>query len=221
MSGRVQVKVCGVTTPDDARAAVEAGADALGLNFHPASPRYVSVARAQEIRRALPPFVPLVGVFVDRPAAEILLTARKAGLDAVQLHGAESPELLDELPLRVIRAIRLRTEADLEQLPGWKRASALLLDGGGKPGAHGGAVFDWALAAEARRMISAPLIVAGGLTPANVAACITATRPQAVDVSSGVESAPGTKSADLMRAFVRAVRAAQGGGTPASAGGLR
>lgn len=203
----VRVKICGVTTPDDALRAVDCGADAIGVNFHPASPRAVTLDEALAIRLVLPPFVHLVGVFVNQPAREVQRIAAGSMLDYAQLHGDETPQYLLQLNVNLIRAVRIRSDADLPKLRDWQ-GTPILLDGAGRPGSFGGETFDWSLVERARPFISGPLMVAGGLTPQNVGECILATRPVAVDVASGVEDAPRRKSPAKMRAFVRAVREA-------------
>jgi phosphoribosylanthranilate isomerase len=218
MTARVQVKVCGLTTPEDALAAAEAGADAIGLVFWPRSPRAVDVETARRIAAALPPFVVRVGVFVDAARDELWRVAEAVPLDLVQLHGREPLAALDGLPRRAIKALGVGADFDVDEARRYARkAAALLLDAGGPalPGGSGRA-FDWSVAREMRAHVPR-LILAGGLTPDNVAAAIAAVRPDAVDVSSGVESSPGRKDAARVRAFTDAVRAA----TPERAQGER
>jgi phosphoribosylanthranilate isomerase len=204
----VRVKICGVTTVDDAVAACDAGAHAIGLNFLATSPRAVTLERALEIREVVAPFVQVVGVFVNAAAGVIREACAAGCVDLVQLHGAETPEFAKELGIKPLRAIRVRSEADLAPLPAWERvARAIVLDGAGLAGAFGGASFDWSLVKAARALTSRPLVLAGGLSPENVASAIRAVRPAGVDVASGVESAPGRKDPLLMRAFVRAAQA--------------
>lgn len=209
MSGRVRVKICGITCPEDGVMAARAGADAIGLVFWPKSPRHVELAAAREIASAVPPLVVRVGVFVD-PSAEVIAQAVEAGgLDVLQLHGSESPESLVGLPRRAVKAIRVGPGFDVEAAMRYEgRAAGLLLDTH-VPRAPGGSgeTFDWSLVQELRPRASY-LILAGGLDPANVALAIRAVRPDAVDVSSGVESRPGQKDADKVRAFIKAVREA-------------
>ena len=181
--------------------AVEAGAHALGFVFAP-SPRQVTPEAAAAIIAALPPFVQTVGVFVDGDAARVL---SRCPLDAVQFHGQEPPEELAALAgVRRIKACRVATSADLEPLAAYcGAADAFLLDAP-VPGVAGhGQPFPWPLAREARRF-GRPIILAGGLTPENVAAAIKAGRPDAVDVSSGVEASPGRKDRDRVRRFIAA-----------------
>jgi len=213
-----RIKICGVTTASDAAAVAAAGADAVGLNFCPTSPRAIDLATAREIVAALPPGVTKVGVFVDTPLEEVQTTAEALGLDLLQLHGDEPPECLAALaPRRVMKAFRLGAEglpAVLAYLAACRRLDALpeavLLDAY-VPGQHGGSgkTADWPAAAEyAARNDAPPLVLAGGLTPENVAAAIQAVRPAAVDTASGVESSPGVKDAVRVAAFIEATRAA-------------
>jgi phosphoribosylanthranilate isomerase len=203
---RLFVKVCGITCPEDAVAAVEAGADAIGLVFWPRSPRVVSLDSARAIAGALPASLVRVGVFVDAPADEIARTVEAVGLDIVQLHGDERPELLGALPRRAWKALRVGTGFTASDVAPWSAAAGVLLDTRvpGQPGGTG-QPFDWGLAGPVRRQIGF-LMLAGGLDAANVARAIRALRPDGVDVSSGVESSPGRKDPARLRAFVDAAR---------------
>ncbi len=237
-----QIKICGITSPNDAIAAMDCGADAIGLNFYPASPRFMSGFRAAEVVQALKnhqqassnakkPLV--VGVFVNCPAHEVARLAQKCSLDAVQLHGDEQPDdilkiiqfvALEQDPalpeLQFIRAIRCGGKSDSAQSSvdtfadtfnvqvssesrRWIDAgvNAILLDSGA-PTEYGGTglKLDWDLVAGLR--LSVPTILAGGLTPDNVAQAIKTSRTQSVDVSSGVEATPGVKSVEKIRQFV-------------------
>lgn len=208
-AARVRVKICGLTSLDDALAAAELGADALGFNFWPGSKRFCPPERAAAIAARLPPFVSAVGVFVNQPRRHILKVAKQVGLHAVQLHGDEGPEDCRGFPLPVVKAIRVGSQKDLTGLEAFQVA-AFLLDAP-SPGFGGsGRTFDWRWARKARleRPQLPPFVVAGGLTPANVAQAIRATRPFAVDVASGVESAPGLKDARLMARFLAAASGA-------------
>lgn len=209
----VRVKVCGITRREDAEAALAAGADALGFMFYAQSPRCLSVEAAAAICRALPPFVSKVGVFVNSDPAFLREAAERCGLDVLQLHGEESPEYCAQCELPVIRAFRVRGAETLATLPGYDTA-AWLLDSY-VPGQRGGtgASFNWDLAAAAVRL-GRPVILAGGLTPENVARAVGQVRPYAVDVSSGVESAPGRKDARRMAAFVSEAKRALPAATP-------
>jgi phosphoribosylanthranilate isomerase len=208
--GELFVKICGITNADDARAAVEAGADAIGLIFAPGSPRRIGLHAAREIAAAAPAHVKKVGVFVDEAVKTIVRLAREVPLDLVQLHGAESPEFARLVEVPVIKAVRVRGAIDVEQLRAYK-ASAILLDTYVE-GAHGGTgrTFDWDLA---RPIVEAglPVLLSGGLTPENVAEAVRRVRPWGVDVSSGVEARPGRKNHDQVRAFIANARGAIGG----------
>ena len=207
MNDRVRVKICGITSSEDAVAAVEAGADALGFMFYQQSSRHVSTDSAAGIVTKLPPFVTKVGVFVDASRETIEQAIVCCALDAIQLHGAEPPEMCVGFSRPVVKAFRISGESSLKLLPAYK-TSAWLLDSY-VPGQLGGtgAQFNWDLAVSAARL-GQPIILAGGLTPENVAEAVHRTWPFAVDVSSGVESAPGRKDWVKMRSFVRAVRTA-------------
>lgn len=206
MSAPVRVKICGVTRLEDALLAVRLGADALGFNFWPGSRRFLAPAAAREIVRRLPPLVTAVGVFVDPSRDEVLRAVAASGVQVAQLHGDEPPALCGALPLPVVKAIRVRDAASLEALAAYDGLAGLLLDAP-SPGFGGsGATFDWTLAAAAAA--ARPVILAGGLGPANVAEAVRAVRPFAVDVASGVESAPGVKDGELMRRFIEAAKEA-------------
>ena len=205
----VRVKVCGVTRVEDVRMAWAEGVDVLGLNFYARSPRHVDVPTAAALARTRPALGAVVGVFVNEAPDIIRMTVRECGLTAVQLHGDEPPEACAGFGVPVIKALRVAGPEDVERARRYVGAgdvTALLLDGAA-PGYGGGGVgFDWSLVA---RLTDAgvPVLVAGGLTPANVAQAVKATRPYAVDVASGVESSPGIKDADAVRAFVRNAKA--------------
>lgn len=208
---RVRAKICGITRYEDAAAAIDAGADALGFVFVPGTPRFIAPTDAASILRRLPAFVARTGLFVDAPHEEILRTIGVTGIDTVQLHGAEPPSLGAALMSRVsvLKAFRIRDPGSLGELEGHRDAcSAWLLDAF-VAGAHGGtgARFDWSLAVQAVGM-GKPIVLAGGLGPANVAEAIRQVRPYAVDVSSGVEEAPGRKDHRKLRDFLEAVRKA-------------
>lgn len=207
----IRIKICGLTRAEDAFAAVEAGADAVGFVFVPGTPRAVEPAGAASVARQLPPFVARVGLFVNAEPEFIRSTIALAGLDTVQLHGEEPPDLSASLRgiCKVIKAFRIRGAESLAELPAYRDAvDALLLDAY-VPGAHGGtgARFDWGHALAAREL-GLPVILAGGLTPENAAEAVRRARPYALDVSSGVESAPGKKDPEKVRQFIRAARQA-------------
>ena len=206
----VRVKICGITSPEDGLVAARAGADAIGLVFWPRSPRFVDLEKARAISGALPAFLLRVGVFVDASRDEILRTADAVGLDMVQLHGDEPPEAFDGLPRRALKAVRVGPGFDAAAALRYERhASGLLLDtqAKGLPGGTG-ETFDWTVAEWVRAQVS-QLILAGGLTPENVGRAIEIVRPDGVDVSSGVESSPGRKDPEKVRAFIEAVRRTQ------------
>ncbi len=202
----VRVKVCGITRLEDALLAVRLGADALGFNFWPRSKRYLAPAAAREIVRRLPPLVTSVGVFVDPTREEVLRAAEVSGIGVVQLHGDEPPALCAAIALPVLKAIRVRDAASLEAIGAYESVAGILLDTA-SPGYGGsGATFDWTLAASAAA--ARPLVLAGGLGPENVAEAVRIVRPFAVDVASGVESAPGIKDEQRMRRFIEAAKEA-------------
>jgi phosphoribosylanthranilate isomerase len=205
---RTRVKICGITRPGDARAAADAGADAIGLVFYPRSPRYLSVERALEIRDALPPFVQTVALFVNPDAAQVAQVIGRVRPAMLQFHGEETPRFCDEFGLPYIKACRVKegagSEVDLlEYLRPFSRAAAWLLDSHVEEYGGVGESFDWSLAPAVRER---PLVLSGGLTPGNVAEAIRRVRPWGVDVSSGVESAKGIKDAAKIAAFVAEVR---------------
>ena len=197
----IRVKICGITHVEDALQACACGADALGLVFYPQSPRCVTPEQARAIIRALPPLVTTVGLFVNEEPQRIRQLAEDCGLDVIQLHGDEGAGACDYAPRRSIKALRVKDAASLAGHEEF-RTSALLLDAW-VAGAYGGTgeCFNWELAAGIARQ--RPVILAGGLTPDNVAAAVRAVRPYGVDVSSGVESAPGRKDSAKVAAFIR------------------
>ncbi len=202
----VRVKICGLTSRRDAFAAVEAGADALGFNFHPASPRCVTPAFARAVVRSLPPFVAPVGLFVNRPVRDVAAICRAAGLRMAQLHGDEPvPDIRRLAPLPVMKVIRVRDRQSVLRARRYGRAALRLFDAYDERAFGGtGRRFNWALLKGAPR----PFMLAGGLTPANVRRAVRTVRPYGVDVSSGVERAPGIKDHAKMRAFIRAAKSA-------------
>jgi phosphoribosylanthranilate isomerase len=201
----VKVKICGVCRVEDARAAVAAGADFLGLNFHPQSPRCVTLARARAIADAVPGTA-LVGVFVDAARADVVRVVEALGLFAVQFHGAESAAYCRGWPCATIKAIRPRPDEDAAALAAGYATDYVLVDAyvPGTPGGTG-VPLDPACAA---RLPRERLFVAGGLRPDTVAAVVRALQPFAVDVASGVEAEPGRKDHAKIEAFIRCARAA-------------
>ncbi|KAF0179012.1 MAG: phosphoribosylanthranilate isomerase [Limisphaerales bacterium] len=203
---RTKVKICGLTRLPDALAAVEAGADALGFMFFEGSKRFLQPADAAQIIRALPPFVAKVGVFVNASADTVRATVAECGLDTLQFHGEETPAFCRQFaPLKVVKAFRVQNAESLRPLPDYA-VDAWLLDSH-VPGQRGGTgeKFNWDLACQAKEL-GRPVILAGGLTSENVADAVQQVWPFGVDVSSGVESAPGQKDAGLVRRFVAIVR---------------
>ncbi|MDH1560846.1 phosphoribosylanthranilate isomerase [Pseudomonas sp. MDMC216] len=204
----VRSKICGITRIEDALAAVEAGADAIGLVFYGESPRAVSIEQAAAILQALPPFVTSVGLFVDMPRDELQQLLQRLPLDLLQFHGDESPADCEGHGRPYIKALRVRPGEDVAAaMAPYAGARGILLDTfvEGVPGGTG-ASFDWSLVPE---NAAKPIILAGGLDAGNVATAIRQVRPYAVDVSGGVEASKGIKDAGKIRAFVRAVRDAR------------
>jgi phosphoribosylanthranilate isomerase len=199
------IKVCGLTRPEDARHAAAAGATAVGMVFWPNSPRCVDLGAAAEIVAAVPAGVLPVGVFVNAPTADVTETAERVGLGAVQLHGDEPPASVSGLRWPVWRSA---TVADAKAVrEAWPPGTLLVLDAADPERRGGtGTRVDWVAAARVAR--GGPVVLAGGLTPANVAEAVATVRPRGVDVSSGVESAPGVKDSDKVTRFVEQARRA-------------
>ena len=202
-----RVKICGVTNVADALAAAGAGADMIGLMFYEGSPRHVTIAAAAEISRALPPFVLRVGVFVNPEEALVTRAIADCNLSLLQFHGDETSEFCTQFGLMSVKALRVRDAESLLSLENFQ-TDAFLLDAHSKSGLGGtGEKFNWDLAVAAQKF-GKPIFLAGGLTPENVADAVRQVRPFAVDVSSGVESAPGKKDTAKVRAFIAAAKAA-------------
>lgn len=201
----VRVKICGITRRDDAEHAIACGADALGLVFYQGSPRCVSLQQARRIVDGLPPFVTLVGLFVNAAEETIHEAIEVCGLNAVQLHGDEPPAACRISSVKVIKALRVRSAATLEQIEAYQ-TSAILLDAW-DPDRYGGSgrSFDWQLATTVASRKA--LVLAGGLTPDNVAEAVRTVRPYAVDVSSGVELRPGIKDPSRVADFIANAKA--------------
>lgn len=200
-----RVKICGITRVEDGLAAAYAGADAIGLVFAPASPRRVTLAQAEGVARALPPFISTVALFVNAEAAEVESVLEGLRPDLLQFHGDETPEYCASFGVPYIKAVRVRPGLDLLQFEAaYGTARGLLLDAY-HPQRHGGTGerFDWNLIPAG---LSKPVILAGGLTPDNVAQAVRQVRPWAVDVSSGVEASPGIKDAAAIGRFIQEVR---------------
>ncbi len=202
---RTRVKICGITRVEDALAAVNAGADAIGLVFYAPSPRCVNVAQAQKIVAAIPPFVSVVGLFVNAPTAEIQFILSQVRLDIIQYHGDETPDMCKQINLPYYKAIRVKAESNLLQYAlEFESAKALLLDTYTEAAFGGtGQVFDWNLIP---KNMTKPVILAGGLTAENVAHAIKQVQPYAVDVSGGVEVVKGIKDVAKIAAFMHGVK---------------
>jgi phosphoribosylanthranilate isomerase len=201
----IRVKVCGITNLEDALVAVLAGADALGFNFWPRSPRYIAPRAAADIIAQLPPLVTSVAVVVDEPPAQVARLARRSGVRAVQLHGQESPQDVAALAadgFAVLKAVRVGRDFRPQQLRSYVGVDAFLLDTEVK-GRRGGTgkSFDWKKARAANRY--GRVLLAGGLTVENVGEAVAQAQPYGVDVCSGVERRPGNKDHDLLREFIR------------------
>lgn len=201
---RTRIKICGLTRPDDARAAADAGADAIGLVFYPKSPRYLSTERALDIRNAVPPFVSVVALFVNPDAAQVAQVLGRVRPAMLQFHGEEPPEFCGQFGVPYVKACRVRQDLDLlEYLGRYQGAAGWLLDSFVEAYGGVGERFDWSLVpAELER----PLILSGGLSVENVGEAVRRVRPWGVDVSTGVESAKGIKDAARIAAFIAEVR---------------
>ncbi|MCU0766800.1 MAG: phosphoribosylanthranilate isomerase [Gammaproteobacteria bacterium] len=206
---RTRVKICGITARQDARDAVDLGADALGLVFYPPSPRCVTVEQARAIVDGLPPFVTVVGLFVNAERAQIATVLAGCRIDLLQFHGQECPDYCAGHGRPYLKAVRMREGVDLAaERSRYATAGALLLDTY-QPGVPGGTgeAFDWTRVPAA---LAGEVVLAGGLTPDNVTAAVRQVRPYAVDVSGGVERAKGRKDRDMMAAFMRGVALGNG-----------
>lgn len=198
-----RVKICGITSRQDAEFAIEMGADALGLVFYSPSPRAVTIAQAREIIAGLPPLVCIVAVFADAKKQYVQQCLAALNIDVLQFHGNESPEYCEQFARPYLKAIRMRDDIDLANWGvNYESASALLLDSY-QPRVPGGTgqTFDWSMI----KQIDKPIILAGGLTVANVGKAIEQVRPYAVDVSGGVEQSPGVKDQQKISAFMQEV----------------
>lgn len=197
----VKVKICGITNEEDALQAVDAGADALGFVFYNLSPRCITFEAAEKIIRKLPPFVAAVGVFVNNPATFVTSAAERSGINIVQLHGDETPGFCAGLRHKVIKAFRVRDITSLDAIRTYP-VSGYLLDAY-VPGTYGGTglTFNWETARIAKQY--GPIILAGGLNPSNVRKAVETVAPYGIDVSSGVESAPGKKDHAKVAELIR------------------
>jgi len=204
---RTRVKICGITRVEDALASVSAGADAIGLVFYPKSSRFLSIDQAIEIVQAVPAFVTVVGLFKDAQASEIEAVLKRVSLGLLQFHGDECPADCGAYAMPYIKAIGMLGNTNLPAYADtYADATGLLLDGHAVGEAGGtGQTFDWSMLPDG---FNRPIILAGGLNPSNVAEAIRTTNPYAVDLSSGVESAPGIKDAKKIEALMQEVRRA-------------
>ncbi|WP_412479282.1 phosphoribosylanthranilate isomerase [Azonexus sp. IMCC34839] len=203
---RTRIKICGLTREEDVLAAVAAGADAIGFVFYPPSPRYVDPLRAARLAAVIPPFVEVVGLFVNAAPAEVKATCGSVPISLLQFHGDEDAAYCRQFSRPYIRAARVRPGLDLVEFAGsFPESRGLLLDAFVEGYGGGGHVFDWTLIPPG---LPGHLILSGGLHPENVADAVRRVRPAAVDVSSGVEMSKGIKDHDRIAAFVAAVRAA-------------
>jgi|TARA_B110000879_G_scaffold26154_1_gene35301 phosphoribosylanthranilate isomerase len=201
---RTRAKICGITRLEDALAAVEYGADAIGLVFYKPSPRYVSIEQAATISAALPPFVSVVALFVDPTQAEVNAVLSRVRIDVLQFHGEESEVACAQYSLPYLKVIRVKTDTNLIQYAqAYGTAKALLLDTYSEHAVGGtGQVFDWSLIPNS---LPVPIILAGGLTPENVNEAVKQVKPYAVDVSGGVETSKGIKNSVKIAAFMAAI----------------
>ena len=200
---RTRIKICGIKHRDDALKAVECGADAIGLIFVEKSPRYVSLTDARVIAESLPPFVTSVGLFMNASEETVREALKVVPLNLLQFHGEESPEFCDQFGVPYVKVLRMRENVNViaftQEYP---NAAGILLDTYHEKGGGTGESFDWNLIPED---VSVPLILAGGLTPENVASAVETVKPYAVDVSSGVESEPAVKDHKKIEQFIKEV----------------
>lgn len=196
----IRIKICGITSTEDALVAAELGADAIGLVFAP-SKRKISPQKAREIVKSLPPFISVIGVFADTPLKEVLEIVEFVQLDAVQLHGDEPPHYCSKIPRKVIKRIDPLEKNLEERVQLFQEVSAFLFD----PGKGDGLTFDW----DKISHLNCRKIIAGGLNPENVATAIIRSKPYGVDVSSGVEIHPGKKDPEKLKKFIQAVKKIQ------------
>ena len=207
MLSRTRVKICGITRQEDALAAVDAGADAIGLVFYEPSPRSVSIKQAALIAKAIPPFVTIVALFVDPDKSWVERVLENLRIDLLQFHGDEPSSVCEGFHKPYIKAFRVKPESDFQtEFSAYPSASGFLLDAY-RPGMQGGTgeTFDWSLFPAPNHM---PLILAGGLSPTNIASAVRTTQPFAVDVSGGVELEKGIKSPELINQFIAGVNRA-------------
>ena len=209
VAGSLFVKICGIVNLPDAECAIDAGADALGFIFYPKSSRFLDVEKASRLFRDLPKQIVKVGVFVDEPHDFLEQYIEELSLDYVQLHGHESPKYCSEVSAKVIKGLRIRNQNDIMSV-GDYRVSFYLLDAFSEKEFGGtGKTFDWKIALEAKKVLTSPIILSGGLNPGNVAEAVKVVRPYGVDVSSGVEVSPGVKDHMKIREFVNKAKEAR------------
>ena len=201
---RTRIKICGIKHRDDALKAVECGADAIGLIFVEKSPRYVSFTDARVVTEALPPFVSMVGLFMDASEEVVREALKVVPLTLLQFHGDETPEFCNQFEMPYIKVLRMRENVNVVAFAQeYPNASAILLDTYSKAGGGSGQTFDWSLIP---KDMSMPVILAGGLNPENVASAVETVKPYAVDVSSGVESEPAVKDHKKIEQFINEVQ---------------
>ena len=199
-----RIKICGIKHQDDALKAVEYGADAIGLIFVEKSSRYVSLTEARLIAESIPPFVTVVGLFMDASAATVREALKVVPINLLQFHGDESPEFCEQFEMPYIKVLRMRENVNVVAFAQeYPNAAGILLDTYSKAGGGSGQTFDWSLIPED---IPLPLILAGGLNPDNVASAVETVKPYAVDVSSGVESEPAVKDHKKIEQFIKEVQ---------------
>jgi len=202
---KIHIKICGITRAEDATAATQFGANALGLVFYPPSPRAISIPQAQAIANVTPPFVQLVGLFVNETAPKIEQILKEIPLNLLQFHGEETPDFCQQFNRPYIKALHLKENSDLnQQIISYRTARGILLDTF-NPNLKGGTgeTFDWK---RIPQNLAKPLILAGGLNPDNIKQAILQVKPSAVDVSGGVEESKGIKSFSKMRAFIQEIQ---------------
>lgn len=201
---RTRIKICGIKHTDDALKAIECGADAIGLVFVEKSPRYVSLTDARVIAESLPPFVTVVGLFMDASEDAVREALRVVPLTLLQFHGDESPEFCDQFEMPYVKVLKMRENVNVVAFAQeYPNATGILLDTYTKQGGGSGQSFDWNLIPED---MSSPIILAGGLNPKNVASAVETVKPYAVDVSSGVESEPAIKDHKKIEQFIKEVQ---------------
>jgi len=199
----IRVKICGITRVEDAKASLDLGADAIGFVFYPKSPRYIEPTKAKDIVSYVSPFITSVGVFVNESLENIISIANTCKLDVIQLHGDEQQDIIDKIPRKIVKAIRIKDETDLQRFNLYSDVDAFLLDTFVENKLGGtGQVFDWKIAEKAKS--KGKIILSGGLNPDNIAEAISKVKPYGVDVSSGIELMPGKKDYALARRFLEA-----------------